>query len=242
MDIKKRHKVIDREWKEEITYNTPATDEDPQLEYNGEVDISSNSSTNQIKQGKVINNLALSLTQIPGLDTHHSNIYSYEQKISAVVAYFVTGSIEEASKYTGIKASTVRKWKQQDNWWNLAVREVKRAKQEQLDTKLTNLIEKTMSELRDRLMKGDEVVSKGGTVIRKKVSARDLATIANTLYDKRSAIRKDPLNEQVIDGKEKGMLMQLKSDFEKMSNEFNAKVIEGERVTEGTKDSGRGKG
>lgn len=222
---------LGKQWRKEIKYLTPSTDNDPELEYNGETDIQSNSSTARDKQGRTIEGLALSLSQIPGLDSHGNNIYSYEDKITSVVAYFITGTIEGASKYSGIKASTIRKWKQEDHWWTLVVREVKRAKQEQLDTKLTNLLEKSMSELRDRLLNGDEVMGKAGKLVRKKISAKDLSSIVNTLYDKRSKLRSDPLNEKIIDNKEQGMLLKLKDDFEKMSKEFNAKIIDGERVT-----------
>src|SRR5690606_19539667 len=130
----------------------------------------------------------------------------------------------------GVPAWTIRKWKQETPWWNQAVMEVKRAKQEQLDAKLTNLIEKTMSELRDRLMHGDEVVTGKGKKIRKKVSARDLSVITGVLYDKRTHIRRDvdPTQDKPED---EDTLNKLQNDFEKLSREINAKVIDGEHST-----------
>lgn len=208
--------LVQQQWEDELK-----NPEDENIDYRAEKDIS--------KQDKMIGNLVLSLQNIPGLDQNGTK-YTSEDKITAVTAYFVTGSIKEASQIAGVPAWTIRKWKQETPWWNQAVMEVKRAKQEQLDAKLTNLIEKTMSELRDRLMHGDEVVTGKGKKIRKKVSARDLSVITGVLYDKRTHIRRDvdPTQDKPED---EDTLNKLKNDFEKLSREINAKVIDGEHST-----------
>ena len=209
--------IAQQQWEKELK-----NPKDEDIDYVAEKDIS--------KQDIMINNLAVALGDIPGLDQDNA-VYSSEDKIQAVTAYFIHGSISKAAKVVDIHPATLRKWKQQSPWWNTAVREIKRAKQEQLDSKLTNLIEKSMSELRERLMNGDEVVISGGTKVRKKITARDLAVITNMLYDKRTALRKDPLSEEKTpDGDD--TIKKLKHDFEKLSREINAKTIEGEVLNE----------
>lgn len=207
---------IQQQWEQEL--QSPP---DNALDYIAEKDIT--------KQDRVVQNLVVSLSSIPGLG-HDNDMYDAERKITAVVTYFVTGSMQAAADSVGVQASTIRKWKQTAPWWNDAVREVKRAKQEQLDSKLTNLIEKSMSELRDRLMNGDEVITAKGKRYRRKISARDLSAITGMLYDKRCSIRKDPLSEIITKNEEQDTLDKLKKDFEKLSREMNAKVIQGEIV------------
>ena len=204
---------IEQQWKKELK-NPPSED----LEYIGEVDIS--------RKGKQIYNLAMTLSEIPGLNQDNT-VYTSEQKIKAVCAYFLTGKMSEAARYSGVTDFTIRKWKQTAPWWDAGVKAVKRAKQEQLDTKLTNLLEKSMSELRDRLMNGDEVISKAGRKQRIKIKAKDLAVISSILYDKRTQLRKDPNNTPDKEDKE-DTLNKLKADFEKLSRDINAKTVDGE--------------
>lgn len=208
---------VQQSWKKEL--KDPSSED---TDYIAEKDIS--------RRDKTIGNLVLSLQHIQGLGDSR-DCYTVEQKLKAVAAYYVTGRIDEAAKITGIEASTIRKWKQVTPWWNEAVREVKRAKQEQLDVKLTNLIEKSMSELRDRLLHGDEVVTSKGQKLRRKISGRDLAIITGCLYDKRTQIRKDPLSDK--EEVKEDTLNKLKANFEQLSKEIQARTIEGTHTTDG---------
>lgn len=204
-------------WKKEL--KSPSGED---LDYIAEKDIA--------QSDKTIGNLVLSLQHIQGLGNVKDH-YAIEQKLKAIVAYYVTGRMDEAAKVADVPAATIRKWKQTAPWWNDAVREVKRAKQEQLDVKLTNLIEKSMSELRDRLLHGDEVVTAKGQKLRRKISGRDLAIITGTLYDKRTQIRKDPLSDK--EEIKEDTLNKLKANFEQLSKEIQARTIEGTHATDG---------
>lgn len=156
--------------------------------------------------------------------------YTAEQRLEAVTAYFITGSMKKAAEQVGIKETIIRRWKASSPWWTKALEQVKRKKQDELDSKLTNLLEKTLDELRDRLMHGDEIVTAKGKKGRRKVSAKDLGVISGILYDKRRDIRSDDSQEQVRSNED--TLKDLKGKFEELSREINAKTIEGEAIKE----------
>jgi hypothetical protein len=121
-----------------------------------------------------------------------NNVWTPEQKISAVQAYMITGSSIKAEKICGIKASTIRWWKNQSSWWNAVMSQVRRDKQDELDGQFTTLLDKVMNNLEDRLEHGDEVLDKEGNIRHKKIDGRSLATIGGIIYDKRHLLRSDP--------------------------------------------------
>ena len=111
--------------------------------------------------------------------------------MKAAQVYFVTGSTVETAKITKIPRSTIRNWKvQQHEQWVQALATVSQKKREELDREFTAVIEKSTAEMRDRLEHGDEFYdTKTGEKYRKKVSGRDLAIIAGTLFDKQRLLR-----------------------------------------------------
>lgn len=155
--------------------------------------------------------------------------YTPEQKMYAVVAYMVTGSSIKAEKMTGIDASTIRWWKTKSEWWDKALAEARRTKQDALDAHLTGLIHRSAEEFEDRLLNGDEVVDKYGDTHRKKMSGRDIATTLGILFDKRALIRGDPTSNSGASSSQLKDLSQKFEDFaHKMRESGNmAKPIEG---------------
>ena len=79
----------------------------------------------------------------------------------------------------------------------MAVREVRKAKNEEFDAKLTGLLDDTIVEIQDRLMNGETVVDKQGELKRVPVSTRNLATLLGIVYDKRALTRGDPTSKVV---------------------------------------------
>jgi|AACY02.16.fsa_nt_gi hypothetical protein len=113
------------------------------------------------------------------------------QQMEAVAVYCYTGSMPKAAKAIGAKVHNIRDWKNQP-WWNEAVNEVRKRMNDELDGRLSGVVDRLVAEIEDRINKGDEVVVAGGEKVRKKVSARELATTLSILFDKRALIRGDP--------------------------------------------------
>lgn len=128
-------------------------------------------------------------------------------RITAAYAWIVTGSCEKASKLCGIPARTIRDWTNTD-WWVDLIQEARKHKQQELDAQLTGIIHAAGEELMDRILNGDEVMKKDGTVARRKVPAGTLGIILATQVDKRAIIRGEPTS---IRGEKKTIKEQLEN-------------------------------
>ena len=151
-----------------------------------------------------------------------------ELKIQAAVCYMLTGTVKGVERMTGISHQTVSEWKNKSQWWPLVMIKVKKDKQEELDAEITSLLHQSTAELKDRLEHGDVVFHKVGDRMEKgekKLSGRDLATIINTLYDKRAMLRGDPTSI-TAKASSTDVLEELKATFEKIAETaYNKKVI-----------------
>lgn len=105
-------------------------------------------------------------------------------KDRGVAAYVSTGSFSKASNITGIPETTLRYWSKQD-WWGEAVLRVDKADSDELKSTFTRIAKKATAELEDRLEHGDEIVTKDGEIVNKKISGKELAIIAAVSADKR---------------------------------------------------------
>lgn len=121
-----------------------------------------------------------------------NSIYPVETKIAAAAMYVVVPSSYKIGAHLGISPDIVRKWYHKP-WWHVAVREVRKLKNEELDGTLTDLLEGTVTEIADRVQNGEEVIdNKTGKLKRVPMRAKDLATVMGIAYDKRAILRADP--------------------------------------------------
>lgn len=118
--------------------------------------------------------------------------YEPEIKIAAVAAFVATGTVRGTARATGLSKQCISEWKNKSQWWPGVYQKIKKDKQEELDARLTTLIHKAFDEMEDRLINGDEVITKDGDKERKKISARDLSMVGGIMYDKRAMLRGDP--------------------------------------------------
>ena len=119
-----------------------------------------------------------------------------ELKIASAALWCVLGSSVKVSKLINLPAITIRQW-YKEPWWHMAVRETRKAKNEEFDAKLTGLLDEAIGEIGDRLAKGETIVTKEGELRRVPVSTRNLATLLGILYDKRALSRGDPTSKVV---------------------------------------------
>lgn len=150
-----------------------------------------------------------------------------EQKLGAVLAYIITGTSRGVFLHTGIPAGTVRRWKHKAAWWPDAVSQMRKRKQDEVDSKLTGALDRIIDNLMDRVDNGDVVMNKDGGQERKPIAGRDLAIIMGVTFDKRALMRGDATSrvEKVTTN---DTLKLLESRFVKLSQQIEGKTVEGE--------------
>ena len=164
--------------------------------------------------------------------------YTPEERIMAATYYAVTGSSLQAAdkckaQGTPIPASTRRKWKNTTSWWKPVLHEVRKAKQEELDAKLTSIIMEGAEKLEDRVRNGNiKLNPKTGELNRIPMTSGELSKDAVGIpYDKRALMRGDPTSRtEKIDPKI--MLEDLAKQFVKIVEMNEPKPIDAEIVKE----------
>lgn len=152
--------------------------------------------------------------------------YDKDTVIKAARLYLVMGNYTGVAAELGISKNAVRNWGQKD-WWPVLLEEIKYLKNIELDGQYTNILEKSLKAVVERLEEGDEVVV-GKEIKRKKVSARDAALISAIMFDKRQLLRGDPTQIQQQNFNVDERLGSLMETFETIARRANEKVIEGD--------------
>ena len=147
-----------------------------------------------------------------------SSKYSVEDRLGVVMRWISGSNMKQISRDTGIPYMTIVEWKLHTDWWHDVVQECRRRKQEELDGTLTGLVHDIMGKIGERIREGDvKYDSKLGTTYNLPVPARELATVAGILFDKRAAMRGDPttVTGKVSDEDQLKMLKEQFKDFSK---------------------------
>lgn len=115
-------------------------------------------------------------------------IYPETMKLKAVTVYAATGNLEKVSEIAGVPVSTVKAWRGTD-WFQGMLREVWDENNEKIDAKFTEIVEKSLDAVLDRLENGDVRVLKDGEIVRVPISAKDLSLVSAINVDKRQLLR-----------------------------------------------------
>ena len=150
--------------------------------------------------------------------------YTAEEKLQAVTAYVMTGSIRGAVRLTGLKQQLISDWKNNSSWWPDAYALTKKKKQEEADGVMTTIIHAAANETLDRILNGDEVLDKNGNIVRRKMGGKELATTMAITYDKRALLRGDPTS-RTEKTDTSSLMQQLKDNFEKMATAALDKTV-----------------
>jgi hypothetical protein len=149
--------------------------------------------------------------------------YTPEQKIEAVSLYVLYGNMKKVSLATGLPWALIRGWKTKTKWWDGVYQEIVRAKNDELQGVMTQILDKAMTEIQDRIENGNEVVNKEGEKHRVKVPAKELALVAGIMFDKRQMLRGEPSS---IRQSNQVNVSDLKAQFEEFAKELkNEKVV-----------------
>ncbi|MHB8602177.1 MAG: hypothetical protein ACYC9R_06345 [Nitrosotalea sp.] len=157
--------------------------------------------------------------------------WSNEERIEAVKAYLLLGKIKLVCATTSIPEITLRKWKSQD-WWKEAEEEYRKSSRIEVSGKLSNIINKTMVELEDRVSNGDYYFNQvTRSWERKKINANVLHKITSDLIDKQLVLEKNIAVEKVNDEGVMERLEKLKDEILKFARQkSNTKTIQGEVI------------
>jgi len=152
-----------------------------------------------------------------------------EKRVEVVTSYLALGKAPLVSAITKVPEGTIRKWKTEP-WWKELVFEIQRDSDQELDTKLSKIIGKTVDIINDRLENGDFLYDRiTGEFKRIPVGVDAANRVMSGMFEKRMLIRKQPddmINQEGI----KDVLRSLAEEFTKFAKSRRAKVIEGEVV------------
>ena len=113
-------------------------------------------------------------------------------KAAALVA---TGNRKAASQQSGIPASTIRHWSQNDDDFQLMCQEVRTEFGERIKYKLAEIIDESADQILDRIRNGDVIRdSKTGKLVRVPIKGRDLVIINGVSFDKLRLAENQPTN------------------------------------------------
>lgn len=150
--------------------------------------------------------------------------WTEDDRIRAATVYAMTGNAQRVEEITGIPSTTVRQWKHTE-WWPQVIDRIRRDGDDELDVKLTGLIDKTTKEINERLDKGDYIYNtKTGEIVRKPIGGKDLSVMTSIFVDKRSLLRQKPK----MAGEQSSTNERLKKLAEEFSKFVNSKTITGE--------------
>jgi hypothetical protein len=115
--------------------------------------------------------------------------YSEKEKINAVCVYTVSGNSRRTAEITKIPEATIRAWKTTP-WWNEISERIYLEQDEEISSKLTQLVDKAVDAINDRLQDGDYVYNpKLDKLVRKPMSGKEIATVTAMAVDKRQLLR-----------------------------------------------------
>lgn len=162
--------------------------------------------------------------KVRGKRTHFTD----KEKLNAVCTYALTNNARRTAEITKIPEGTIRSWKTTD-WWQEAMSRVHREEDESIATDLTNMVNKAVGHINDRLDNGDYIYdTKRGEIRRKPMGAKDLAIVTAIAIDKKQLLR----------GKATSRVENVSSDdiLKKLGEEFrrfhNSTLIEHSEVVD----------
>jgi len=174
------------------------------------------------------------LALVDELTTTHK--YSPTDKLKACAYFNVIGNMSKVSKMLGIEYRAMQYWKTQA-WWPVVSKAVRTAKQEELDIKLSAIVDESTDQLMDRIKNGDHRLTKMGQVKRVPMTGKDIAQAGlGVVLEKREFLRGGGKSLSKSERDTQKVLENLKNTFEQLAKSVTPQekpVIEhGEDIAE----------
>jgi transposase-like protein len=159
--------------------------------------------------------------------------YTAEEKIQVCTYWLVGHSSRDVAAMVDIPSATIRDWMTKP-WWKELIRELRRAKGDELDNDLTRIIHKATRSLEERIENGNfKVNPKTGEMERVPLSATELATAGIGIpFDKRALGRGDPTSKVSHEDNSDKLLERLAEQFVRITKMQEPTPIEGEVIKE----------
>lgn len=160
-------------------------------------------------------------------------------KVQVVTHYLALGKAPLVEALTGIPRQTIRLWKTQP-WWGELVRQIQQEENQEVDSKLSKIINKSLDVVNDRLENGEMIYnSRTKELIRVPVKLRDVGTITRDMFQQRDKIRREPeLRER--EEAQADRLLKLAETFAEFAKNVNGKkapqTVEAEILEESTNE------
>ena len=147
---------------------------------------------------------------------HNPEWFPQQTKVDACTMYCVYGDFEQVSSLTKVPADILRIW-HQEPWWVEIQKQVYVEQNENLSSRINQVLDKSLEEIAERLELGDVFYdSKNGDFKRKPVEAKTLAMLFDTLTSKRQLVRGAPTSISAKIGVDE-RLNKLAESFEKFA-------------------------
>jgi len=183
------------------------------------------------KRGRPVGSLSLSEVGKARMAKRRKQ-HSEEDRIKAATVYAITGKASETERITGIPALTIRQWKTKE-WWPRIIERIREEKDDEFDVKFTQIVDKTVTQLNDRLDNGDYVYDNHtGQLIRQPIKGKDLGVITSIYVDKRELLR-GKATVTLDQASMKDRLDRIADDVRRLAA-GSANIIEGEIIAKET--------
>ena len=144
--------------------------------------------------------------------------HALEDRYKAAAALVATSNSKAASRESGIPASTIRHWTQNDDDFQMMCQEIRTEFGEKIKIKLAEIIDKSADQTLDRIRNGDVIRDpKTGELVRVPIKGRDLAIIGAVAFDKHRLI----LNQPTSITQSSGGLDAMVEKFEAIADAYN---------------------
>lgn len=178
------------------------------------------------KTGYFYEGKEIALTGVPGptgkrID-HNQNWFPEKKKIEAAALWAVTKNFTDVSKLVGVRTYILKKWSKEP-WWDNVIQNVRKEQNEILDAKMTQVLDKAIDLIKDRIEGGEYWLDRKKTqetgeptYIRLPLRAKDATIAVDTLFDKRQLLRGEATtrSESIT---EVDKLKKLQENFERLA-------------------------
>ncbi len=152
-------------------------------------------------------------SQGPKDSTH----WGEKKKLEVLQSYLVTGNMRLSADLCGVPVVTARLWRA-TKWWIETEADLRRGNKIKLSSRLTDVVNKAITVLDDRLTNGDFVFHpKSGEFVRKPISAEHANKITTALIDRSLTVEKAATPEKQTDEGLEARLLKLKAEMEKFA-------------------------
>lgn len=136
-----------------------------------------------------------------------------QKKLEVLQAYLVIGNLRLAAATCNVPEVTARMWKT-TQWWKDTEDELRRGSKLQLSGRLSDLVQKAMSALEDRIQNGDFIYNpRTKEFVRRPISAEHANKITTQLIDRQLTVEKSAVDERVTDEGLEARLSKLRQEM-----------------------------